>query len=318
MDSDNVNIYMNSHTDNNDSVIQTTFETPLFFENETECAILDLKLLNLSAKKIYTIDDKWFLRYTMLKLDDQVINNLVIKSDGDNSLVDKTEIYDLRFSYMTTKDIYVNIKKIVQFTNEQAVLLVNKKYNNAIRLNFDLTQDIVTRDYIIEPIILFEKTNEEELHVQRILGRIKIRKYTDDPYTQEYIDVFHYIIDFNNMDFMKMIKYPLEKWFPKTAKSAQPLKLTHVDIPTIVYLHCDVVKNSYLAVKKTDVIQVIYYKSEKHVYDIQYPLYIPIKNKEISSIRIQFRDESGNPIPIKNGFISILLSFRPIQRKILF
>lgn len=319
MDSDNINIHI-TKTNNDTNVIQTNLETPIIFEKETECALVDLKLTNLGVKNIAYIDDLYKVRYIMFKLDDERLNKLMVKSNGVNIRDERDVQYLFRFTYKYFDDLYYNIKKIVQDTNEEAIREVNGRYNNVIPLNQDLSGDIVTSQYIIEPIVLIDKTGDKEFHARRLIGRIKFGVYTSDPLKIEYVDVFQYFIEFYE-DFKRLIKFPfrsVENWYEKQTKDLTPYLQQRWKLdgpvykPNIAYLHCDIVKNSFLGVEKTDVMQVIYYNNNKNFYDIEYPLYLPIKHKEISSINIKFCDAYGEPITIKHSNISLLLSFRPL------
>ena len=83
----------------------------------------------------------------------------------------------------------------------------------------------------------------------------------------------------------------------------------------MIYLHCNIVKESHILEKKFNVLRVFRRKhdSAKEIvhYSFQYPVFVPLLIKEIDTIQFKITDERNEIIKFSNGFVSLKIILKP-------
>lgn len=337
-------LHLKSDVNTKYTSLKIDFKDPIIFKGETECALLDIQIPKEVLPSNYiTVKDEYSVKYMLIKLNKNYEKRMKFRRDP----FDRKELefkYEFDLKYNDVQSVYEYLKSIIKRVNEKALEIVIDEFNNFLleeeshEIDFDedhISQDKRESSYTsIEPIHFIGKNDEGEYFLRRGIGRFILKLFPDQRSNVKYIDILHYYVNFGQK--IKNIlgmpdgfeDFPYKNngksdvnpysYFGANARSwvdftGPKLNIHAIDKPRYFYIICDILKSSYLRNKKTEILQSIYNNQNGSLKDIESPIYIPVKLREINSINIKICDINENIFPIKSGYFSFVLSFRPIH-----
>lgn len=334
MDNNTQILHLKSNEGLQEASMKINFEDPIILKEDTECALLDINFTtDINLPKYVNVNEDYSVKYILPKINEIYQSRMHYQR---NSLTRKVYYYihRLHFTYSEVNEIYEYLIQTIKMVNEKAIEILNKEFNNPlvdeeISFNTDNKFEFIT----FQPIYFIGR-NDEEYFLRRGIGRISLKLYEDSTSNVNTIDILQYYIKFGPK-FKNILRMPngFEDFpynnngnsviNPYTFFGVQKRNFNDFIGPKLeifihdqqkeLYILCDILKPSYLNNEKIEILETIFIDENKIIANSNPPSYKPLKLKEIISITIKICDKNGKIFSIKGGYISLMLSFRPMR-----
>lgn len=92
-------------------------------------------------------------------------------------------------------------------------------------------------------------------------------------------------------------------------------------LPQLLYCYCDVIEDQRVGNTSAPLLRIVntnthkFYFGRESTQIFTSPIYLPVQNRDFSTIEIDLRDGTGNAIPFAHGTSAVLLHFRRVKEK---
>src|SRR5882757_5596425 len=372
-------------SDDNNCVLQTTFDKSIQFDEPMECALHELILPNL-------------LYRNNVLTDLEITGNFNwVSTDPD---ISKEKVMSKKFNLKSIFDLPSSVENIVRDINQWIKSIIYEEYNTNHKT--DIMQSLFTSDQF-ENFVLNDTSESNTyftpFNFQSIGKKISLRKSGKFDFLSNILGLSDSNIsrnkrqvDNNQQSAEQSVEQPAEQPAEQSAKQSaekttnqgvvesQSLTLPEIELEKLpvpqsqiltkialgyalktfaryvlkfndklsillglkeinidnveevdinpiqefedrninyLFVYCDGVVNSYMNERRTNLLRVIPIrraeKSEMTIYKFEKPLFVPLRVKEINSLRISLKDEENNDLFFTKGKLLATLILRPIR-----
>src|SRR5882757_2131564 len=353
-------------SDDNNCVLQTTFDKSIQFDEPMECALHELILPNL-------------LYRNNVLTDLEITGNFNwVSTDPD---ISKEKVMSKKFNLKSIFDLPSSVENIVRDINQWIKSIIYEEYNTNHKT--DIMQSLFTSDQF-ENFVLndtsISNTYFTPFNFQSIGKKNSLRKFGKFDFlsnilgqSDSNISRNKRQVDNNQQSAEQSVEQPAQQPAEQSAKQSaekttnqgvvesQSLTLPEIELEKLpvpqsqiltkialgyalktfaryvlkfndklsnllglkeininyLFVYCDEVVNSYMNDRRTNLLRVIPIrraeKSEMTIYKFEKPLFVPLRVKEINSLRISLKDEENNDLFFTKGKLLATLILRPIR-----
>ena len=328
----------------------TTYVKPINLERKMECSLIDISLPEKPYNyKILNKNLKIELIYDLTGLRDGGLENLDRNKYG-NLNEDEVEYKD-RFNSpkpfnekdKPTKIINFNLKEeynsyielmnhILEVINIQMNERAKFEFKRWMPTSFDNNGN--ARNFVqFHPMKINQRNVEiaENLYYKFTAGRISAKETlppgsTNEPevrtiafFNFSFNKELHTVLGIQDLFPLNTFSTTLNKIHETSTDDAinereiriKPYK--NIFNNQILYVFCDILKDSFIGNQKGDVLRVFPFTPQKRNSSFGSKIFIPLRMDEIDTIKITIKDKNGELFYFQNDCISLTLLIRPIE-----